>query len=126
MQTTPPSATIGLMRRLGDIALSQRDRFAIHEATRVIRDAADVVEIVLFGSKARGEARPESDIDILVVTARPLSRAERHGVVDRLFQIQLDNDVVFSPLFVAVDQWRFGPLSVLPIRFEIDEDGVAA
>ena len=30
----------------------------------------EILEIHLFGSKARGDARPESDVDLLVVTER--------------------------------------------------------
>ena len=36
--------------------------------------------IVLFGSEARGEAVLTSDVDIAVVSAAPLSRAERLSV----------------------------------------------
>lgn len=35
-----------------------------------LRDALDPGEIWLFGSRARGEARPDSDFDILVVAKR--------------------------------------------------------
>jgi predicted nucleotidyltransferase len=35
--------------------------------------AAGVVRLSLFGSTARGEARPDSDIDLLAAFARPLS-----------------------------------------------------
>jgi predicted nucleotidyltransferase len=114
------------MRQLGDIALRDDDRTAIVKATREIREATEVVAIVLFGSKARGDDGPESDIDILVVTRQRLTRSERHGIVDRLFPIQLDHDVVLSPLFVSAEEWESGPISLLPIRLEIDEHGVAA
>lgn len=43
------------------------DQFA---ATLRQRWGSQIVEIRLFGSKARGDAGPESDVDLLIVTAR--------------------------------------------------------
>ena len=44
-----------------------------------------LVSVVLFGSRARGEARPGSDIDILVVVrGLPADRLERHRALYRL------------------------------------------
>ena len=82
-------------------------------------------EMILFGSKARGDDDPESDIDLLVVTSRRFSTAERHAVMDALFPIQREYDVVLSPVVVATEDWRSGILSVLPIHTEVDEQGVA-
>jgi len=43
------------------------------------RWAQDLISVVLFGSWARGEARPESDIDVLVIRKGfPKSRLDRH------------------------------------------------
>ena len=39
----------------------------IHEAVRRIVEAADPCRVILFGSRARGEADVVSDVDILVV-----------------------------------------------------------
>lgn len=114
------------MRTLDDIDLSPGDRSAIEEAARVIRHLTSVEQILVFGSKARGDDDEESDIDLLVLTSRSLTRAERHAIVDSLFPLQLAYSVVLSPIFVAIDDWRSGPMSVLPIRAEIDDHGVAA
>lgn len=39
----------------------------IEEAARRIRDAAPGAQVILFGSHARGAARSDSDVDLLVV-----------------------------------------------------------
>jgi len=39
----------------------------VMEAVRRIVEAADPLQILLFGSRARGDHRPDSDIDIAVV-----------------------------------------------------------
>lgn len=114
------------MRRLDEIWLAPTDRAAIEEAVRVLRHVAPVEEIVLFGSKCRGEDDRESDIDLLVLTSRPLARRERHAVMDALFPIEIARGVALSPLIVSTAEWRSGILSVLPIHAEVEEQGVVA
>lgn len=44
------------------------------------RSGPDLVSVVLFGSRARGEAKPEGDIDVLIVVrGLPRRRWDRYG-----------------------------------------------
>ena len=54
-----------------------------------VRDVVgpDVVGAYLFGSAVLGGLHPRSDVDVFVVTSRPMLARERRGVVDRLFDI---------------------------------------
>jgi len=53
------------------------DARLLDEIVRRIRAAGDPERIVLFGSRARGEARPESDLDLLIVEPSDQPRYRR-------------------------------------------------
>lgn len=53
-------------------------REALPSVVAEVVEACDPVEIILFGSVARGDEGPDSDIDLLVVFDR-LDRADRRG-----------------------------------------------
>lgn len=50
-----------------DTELARRDHDLLQEVVRRIVQTAHPDKIVLFGSRARGNARPESDFDLLVI-----------------------------------------------------------
>ena len=62
--------------------------------------------MMLFGSQARGDAKPESDIDVLVVLQGPVDpggEIARTGEVTA--QVSLKHDVVISRVLISVDQF---------------------
>ena len=66
---------------------------AIEQAVRILVDAANPIKVVLFGSYARGDARDDSDLDLLVV--------ERRLANTRAEMVRLRNLV--RPLRIPVD-----------------------
>ena len=77
------------------------------EIVRRIRSVAKPRKIVLFGSRARGEHRPNSDIDLLVIEDSPLPRHRRSiPLYAALADLRLDVDtevVVYTP--AEVEEW---------------------
>ena len=92
----------------------------------MLRERFLVEQVVLFGSKARGQSDEESDIDLLVLTSQPLSWAEQSKMTEAVAPIQRDRGVIISLLIVADQDWTEGLYRVLPIHQEVNRDGVAA
>ena len=82
-----------------------------------------VVRLVLFGSAARGEMDEESDVDVLVLTEKPLTWKERDAIYARVFKINLHYDSNISVLVVDLHNWEEGLISVMPIREEVQRQG---
>ncbi|MBA2305434.1 MAG: nucleotidyltransferase domain-containing protein [Acidobacteria bacterium] len=63
---------------------------------------AHLVEARLFGSIARGDARPDSDIDVLIIVQPHTDRRRLEDrVIDLAFDVNLARDVYISPRVVT-------------------------
>lgn len=107
-----------------EISLSPAQRQALTELRHRLLGDFDVEAIVLYGSVARGEADEESDLDLLVLTTRPLDRTSRHKITDVVFEVNLEYGTNFSTLVVDRSGWENGMISVLPIRDQILSEGI--
>ena len=107
-----------------EIPITPEQGEALREIKRRLRERFDIRTFILYGSLARGQAHEESDIDLLVVTAHPLTRMERHEITDVVFEANLRYDTNFSTLVVDLKSWETGPISVLPVHDEIMRDGI--
>lgn len=111
------------MRTWDLIPLQKRERQAIEQAVEMLRSQFPVSNVILFGSKVRGEGDEHSDIDFLLVTSRPLHWKEEKAIVELLFDIGMEHDVIFSPLFASSDEWEGGIFEYFPVYEDISRDG---
>jgi uncharacterized protein len=60
-----------------------------------------LIHLTLFGSQARGDQSPESDIDVLVVLRSPVNPGEEIKRTGKIVaDLSLEHDVVISCLFM--------------------------
>jgi uncharacterized protein len=85
----------------------------IDAAVRILVEAAGPARIVLFGSHARGDAREDSDLDLLVIEPRVENRAREMVRLRRLLRpLRIPVDIlVYSADEVA--RWGKQPGSAL-------------
>jgi len=107
-----------------EMMISERESEALRRIKAKVTAAFPVVDFVLYGSAARGEADEESDLDLMIVVSEPISRFKRHEITDIVFDVNLEFGTNFSTLVVDQDSWETGMLSVLPLRDEIIRDGI--
>ncbi|MBI5966409.1 MAG: HEPN domain-containing protein [Deltaproteobacteria bacterium] len=65
-----------------------------------------VIKVILFGSVAKGEAKEESDIDLLVIASGSLDKV-REASADASFQTWLKLHQGVEPLVYCIDSLRF-------------------
>src|SRR5688572_11749960 len=69
--------------------------------------------VVLYGSAARGDASPTSDIDLLVLLSPPLDYfTELRQIVDLLYSIQLESEQLISAKPALASDYEMGSISL--------------
>ena len=80
--------------------------------------------VLLYGSVARGVAGPDSDWDLLVLTDGLPTPAQRQGISDALYGLELQHSLVISELVCSRDEWDASLSCVGPLHQNVERDGV--
>ena len=88
------------------------------------RLAEEPIEVMLFGSKARGESREDSDLDVLVIVS-----GEDWRLCDQVYEIAtdllLETGVCISPKIISASQYRRLQEEEAPFVRNVIRDSVA-
>lgn len=87
--------------------LQPNEQRAVWEFLRLLQHhhSRRVLQTMLFGSKARGDSTPESDIDILVIVDQDDWRFS-HAISDLAADVSLEYDVLIAPRVIGLERWE--------------------
>jgi predicted nucleotidyltransferase len=87
--------------------LEAREQQAVRAFVSQLRDwlTDRLLDMVLFGSKARGDSGPWSDIDILIVVQEE-SWPLRQEISTLAARISLDHGVLIGPRVIGRERWE--------------------
>ena len=96
----------------------------VRQIKQAIYQTDPTATAILYGSEARGDARPDSDIDVLGLLEgdkRDLRReAEMSGA---LYEVELSSGVLVSPMIMLRSQWENRPFKT-PFYINVMNEGV--
>ncbi|HIJ80284.1 MAG TPA: hypothetical protein HPP76_01085 [Desulfuromonadales bacterium] len=105
------------------ITLTTQERDALLEAKAEVASRFPLAWIKLFGSKARGNADPESDLDVLFVLDTLNWESER-SVFEICFYASLRHDILLSPIVMSRAETE-SPLTRMSSFFQnVEKEGV--
>jgi uncharacterized protein len=96
----------------------------IREFKERLRDRIGPCRLVLFGSRARGDADPDSDMDILVELDQPVDDHIRSRISECAWEACFAKGIYLSALPVYRQEWENGVESVSMLAGNVRRDGL--
>jgi predicted nucleotidyltransferase len=103
--------------------IALRDKQTALEFKRRVAALTPVLQLCVFGSRVRGDATAESDLDVFLVVDH-IDANLRERISEVGWEVGFENDVVLSTFVVTVEQLEHGPLGVSPIVRQIEKEGI--
>lgn len=82
-----------------------------------------LLAVKVFGSHARGEGSPESDVDVFVLVRKRISELET-AISDAAFETNLRFEVFIAPTVYGEEEFRNPVLRETPFLQAIDREGL--
>lgn len=96
----------------------------LEQVKTTIHSLVPNAEIILYGSRARGTARTDSDWDFLILLPTSRDKTLEDQIQDCLYDVELETGTVLSSIIRSKKEWFSSRYAVLPLRQQIERDGV--
>jgi predicted nucleotidyltransferase len=94
----------------------------VYKVKESIRKLDPRARVILFGSRARGDSKPNSDWDFLIISSLMVNEKIKRQIRNGLIDTELDAEEVISTLIYSQDDWDNYQLT--PLYRNIAKEGV--
>ena len=96
----------------------------VEQIKEILHRIAPTAQTIMYGSEARGEARPDSDIDLLIlVDGEKMTLAQEEEITLPLYELELKTGVTISPMVILKKLWENRPFKT-PFYINIMNEGI--
>jgi predicted nucleotidyltransferase len=81
-------------------------------------------EVYIYGSRARGDASPESDWDVMVITPHTVTPQLKRSIRHALYEIEWEHGCVISSIIRSRGEWNTTRMRMTPFYRNVTRNAV--
>jgi predicted nucleotidyltransferase len=102
----------------------QVNQSVLEHCKRAIGSVLPDAEIILYGSRARGDAQEYSDYDLLILTHQKPSVKMDEAILDEIYPVELETGAMISFVVQNEADWGKPLYKAMPFHKNIDREGI--
>ena len=96
----------------------------IEQIRHAVHEVEPEAEIILYGSRSRGDALSESDWDLLILVDGPIDDERTDRVRHRLYEIEWETGEVISSIVRDREEWNSKRYKDMPFHQRVQQEGM--
>ncbi|HCE57541.1 MAG TPA: nucleotidyltransferase domain-containing protein [Prolixibacteraceae bacterium] len=103
--------------------MKRHTKHIIHLVKKRIAEIDPLADVILFGSRARGDEKADSDWDVLILTNYPVDLITERKFRNELYNLELETGEPFSVFAYSKKDWNTRQ-KVTPFYRNVTKEGV--
>ena len=113
------------MRNLqANITIPESEKALLARCRQAVENIDPTAEVILYGSRARGEARAASDYDLLILTDGTATLSAEDSFRRKLYPIELETGAVLTVILTSRKDWHSPLYAAMPLYRNIRREGL--
>jgi len=103
--------------------LSKNDQSIAKQLKEKLQKITPIENLVVYGSRARGDSSPDSDLDIYIEVPR-ITPELRRNISEFAWEVGFKNSIIISTFVVTPIDIREGPIGANPLVKAVKSEGI--
>ncbi|MCP4726850.1 MAG: nucleotidyltransferase domain-containing protein [bacterium] len=98
--------------------------YLLDRIQKIVTSIDPGAQVILYGSRARGDSNIGSDWDFLILSDLTLNRKSILEIRDRLYELELETDTILSSIIRTKKEWGSPKYDILPFKHAVEQEGI--
>ena len=99
------------------------DKKILERIKNAVHEVEPTASVILYGSRARGDNKPDSDWDILIlVNIKKITSSYEDRFLSPVYELELETNNIITPIIVEREKWE-NLHKITPFYHEIKKEG---
>ncbi|GAK55502.1 putative nucleotidyl transferase [Candidatus Vecturithrix granuli] len=113
------------MKRLREQrTLTKEEKKLLKTCSQLLKAFDPSAKIILYGSRARGDAQPDSDYDVLILTEKEATLQKEDDFRGQIYPLELETGAVITVMLYNQQTWESPLYQAMPFHQNVERDGV--